>query len=288
MGPPLVGLAAVCWGLSGGIGGALLADGWSALLLALCRGSVGLLFALLWFGLRRESGGLGNLRLWLWSVIAGLGVAGNFTFYFFSIGEGSVAVAATLMYCAPIYVFLTAFALGKEASTPSKWGAIALAMVGIALLTGVDDPGSGGTTFLGIVSGLLSGLCYAVFIFAFRFAGNHGSPQATLLIAFAVLVILLAGPTPASQTTAVLTTPDWPLFLALGVLGAGLSFLLFVVGMRHTKPTVASMIALLEPVTAVLFGVALLDEALDGSQLVGLVLVLSTATALGVRSGAHA
>ncbi|MFU8831733.1 MAG: EamA family transporter, partial [Wenzhouxiangella sp.] len=98
LGTMFVVLAALCWGLSGGIGGILTAEGWSPVVISLYRGAIGLLFVLVWLALRPAGSGLGSRRLWFWSVIAGVGVAGNFSFYFLSIAEGSVAVAVTLMY----------------------------------------------------------------------------------------------------------------------------------------------------------------------------------------------
>lgn len=47
----LVILAALCWGLSGGIGGMLMAEGWGVFLVAFYRGAIGLLFVLAWLGL---------------------------------------------------------------------------------------------------------------------------------------------------------------------------------------------------------------------------------------------
>ena len=74
-------------------------------------------------------------------------------------------------------------------------------------------------------------MCYAIFIFGFKFATPHGSPQAILVIAFTVLITILIWPSDFNQAVAALNTPNWPFFLALGVFGAGLSFILYVVGM---------------------------------------------------------
>jgi uncharacterized membrane protein len=108
---PLVALAALCWGISGGIGGILMGDGWNAIVVSLYRGAIGLLFVLVWLALHPHGSGLANHRFCFWAAIAGLGVAGNFVFHFVSIAEGTVAVAATLMYCAPVFVYLLSFAL---------------------------------------------------------------------------------------------------------------------------------------------------------------------------------
>jgi drug/metabolite transporter, DME family len=230
---------------------------------------------------------LANRRLWFWSAIAGVGVAGNFTFYFVSIAEGSVAVAATLMYCAPVFVYLVSFTLKLERPTLFKWIAIAVVIVGVVLLTGIYEMGTGDVTPIAAGAGLLSGMSYTLFIFGFKYAAPHGSPQAILLIAFAVLATILIWLGDADQTMAVLRTPSWPLFVVLGVVGAGLSFILYIVGLKHTAPTVASIVAMVEPVTASLFGVVVLDETLVGLQILGMGLILTTVTTLSVYSSAR-
>ena len=277
-------LAALFWGLSGGIGGILTDEGWSPVMVSFYRGGIGLLFVLVWLALSPSNSGLKNRRLWFWSVIAGVGVAGNFAFYFVSISEGSVAVAATLMYCAPVFVYLISFVFKLEKPTLFKWIAIAMVMVGIVLLTQIYDIGTSGVTAIGVGAGLLSGLSYAIFIFGFKYAAPHGSPQAILVIAFAVLAIILIWPGDADQMVAALSTPDWPLFAALGVLGAGLSFVLYIIGLNHTAPAVASIVAMVEPVTASLFGVVVLSENLVAIQILGMLLILVTVTAMSVYS----
>ncbi|MDT8311489.1 MAG: DMT family transporter [Methylophaga sp.] len=277
-------MAALCWGLSAGIGAILMAEGWHPFVVSFYRGAIGLLFVLVWLGLRPQNSGLVDRRLWFWSVIAGLGVAGNFAFYFISIAEGSVAVSATLMYCAPVFVYLVSFTLRLETPTPAKWLAIAMVMLGIVLLTQIYDIGPSGISPVGVGAGLLAGLCYAIFIFGFKYAATHGSPQAILVIAFAVLASILFLPSNIEQVFAVPAMPDWPLFIILGVLGAGLSFVLYIVGLNYTAPAVASIVAMVEPVTASLFGVMVLDEALAGMQILGMGLILITVTALSVCS----
>ncbi len=283
----LVALAALFWGLSGGIGGILMAEGWDAFVVSFYRGAIGLVFVLVWLALRSRGSGLASRRLWAWSAIAGVGVAGNFAFYFVSISEGSVAVAATLMYCAPVFVYLVSFVLKLERPTPLKWVAIAVVMLGVVLLTRIYDIGPGGVTLIGAGAGLLSGLSYAVFIFGFKYAAPHGSPQAILVIAFSALVAILIWAGDAAQTVSVLNSPSWPLFAALGIFGAGLSFILYVVGLNHTAPAVASIVAMVEPVTASLFGVMVLGETLVGPQIFGVGLILVTVTVLSVSSSAR-
>lgn len=277
-------LAAFFWGLSGGIGGVLIAEGWDPLVVSFYRGAIGLVFVGAWSALNQQRSGLKDPRLWFWSVLAGIGIAGNFGFYFVSIDHGSIAVAATLMYTAPVFVYLISFILKIEPPTLMKWAAVVLVLVGIVLLTEVYDVEGGSVTRLAVGAGLLAALSYTLFIFGLKKAALHGSPQATLSIAFAVLALVLAWPAENSQLSTALTTSDWPLFAALGVLGAGVSFVLYVVGLKYTAPAIAAVIAMVEPVTASLFSVVVLSERLSLLQTLGMGLILFTVTALSVHS----
>lgn len=277
-------LAALCWGLSGGIGGMLVAEGWDPTVVSFYRGAIGLFFVMIWLGLRQRRSGLTKVRVWLWSIIAGLGVAGNFTFYFISISEGSIAVAATLMYCAPVFVYLISFALKLEEPNAGKWISIIMVMVGIVMLTRIYNIDAGGVTLVGIATGLLSGLSYALFIFGFKYAGPYGSPQAILVIAFAVLTGILVVLGDTAQIVGVPKSHSWPLFAILGLIGGGLSFIIYIVGLRNTAPAVASVVAMIEPVTASLFGVVVFQERLGGLQIFGMILILITVTGLSVSS----
>lgn len=279
-------LAALSWGLSGGIAGILIARGWDPFVVSFYRGAIGLVFVLVWLALRPHGSGLANHRLWFWSAIAGVGVAGNFTFYFVSITEGNVAVAATLMYCAPVFVYLISFVLRLEKPTALKGIAIVTVVIGIMLLTRIYEINASSITLIGVGAGLLSGLSYAVFIFGFKYAAPHGSPQAILVIAFTALVAMLIWPGETGRVVGTLSTSSWLMLAALGIFGAGLSFVLYIVGLNHTTPAIASIVAMVEPVTASLFGVMVLGESLVGSQVVGMTLIIVTVTALSVHSSA--
>jgi len=157
-------------------------------------------------------------------------------------------------------------------------------MLGVALLTGIYEIGADDVSLIAVGAGLLSGLCYTIFIFGFKYAARHDSPQAILVVAFTVLITVIIWLGDNEQILAVPGTPSWPLFAVLGVLGAGLSFILYILGLKDTAPAVASIVAMVEPVTASLFGVLVLNESLAVLQIIGMGLVLATVTALNVSS----
>lgn len=279
----LVMLAAICWGISGGIADILMNKGWDPIVISLYRGAIGFICFFSWFLFRFRQNWIISTRLYIWSLLAGVGVAGNFTFYFLSIQASSITVAATLMYTAPIFVLLFSFLLRIERSSWYKWGFITSVLTGIILLTGGYNTESISVSFLGATTGLASGLSYALFIFGFKNASAIGKPQTTLTIAFFSFCLILFLFTDNDEAAAVVTSSDLGWFLLLGIVGAGISFILYVIGIRWTSPATASMVAMVEPVTASLFSVLLIGDHLSTIQLLGMVLILVTITVLSVK-----
>ena len=279
----LVMLAAICWGISGVIADILMSNGWSPIVISFYRGAIGLLFFSVWLLLRFKENWIVSTRLYIWSVLAGVGVAGNFTFYFLSIQASSVAVAATLMYTAPVFVLIISFLLRLERSTWFKWGSIAGVLLGIILLTGAYNTDSISVSFLGTATGLAAALSYALFIFGFKKASEIGKLPFILTIAFLSFCIVLFLFADKKEAASVLTSHDIGWFLLLGIMGAGISFILYVFGIRTTTAATASMVAMIEPVTASLFGVLLLGDHLTIIQVLGMVVILTTITVLSVK-----
>ncbi|WP_077357100.1 DMT family transporter [Virgibacillus halodenitrificans] len=279
----LVMLAAICWGISGGIADILMTRGWNPIVISFYRGAIGFICFFAWFIFRFRENKSTSSRLYLWSIVAGIGVAGNFTLYFLSIESSSVAVAATLMYTAPVFVLLISFLLRIERSSWFKWGCIFSVLIGIILLTGTYNTNSGTVSFLGLAAGLSAGLSYTLFIFGFKNASSIGKTQTTLTLAFFSFCLILFLFVDKNEAATVLTSGDIGWFLLLGILGAGISFIFYVIGIRKTAPTTASMVAMVEPVTASLFGVLLLGDQLTLIQFFGMVIILATITILSVK-----
>ena len=287
VGISLVILAAICWGVSGGIADILMNKGWDPIVISLYRGVVGFVCFFSWFLLHFKQNWTSSSRLYVWSLLAGVGVAGNFTFYFLTIQASNVAVAATLMYTAPVFVLVISFLLRIERSTWFKWGCILGVLIGIIMLTGAYNTRSISVGYLGVASGLAAGLSYALFIFGFKNASSIGKPQTTLTIAFLTFCLILFLIADIDEAASVVTSKDIGWFLLLGILGAGISFIFYVIGIQWTAPTTASMVAMVEPVTASLFGFLVIGDHLSLIQLLGMALILITVIVLSVKKPPH-
>lgn len=284
MGVALVILAAFLWGVSGGIGAMLIERGWDPLVASFYRGAIGFVCFAAWWLARSATTRRPDWKAVFWSALAGLAVAGNFTFYFLSISHANVAVAVTLMYTAPIYVYLASLAIGSVRLTLGFVVAIASVLLGVALLT--ELVGSGrldGVSLAGAAAGIFAGMAYAVFLFSFQNAASRTSTVTVLGIAFLVFLLALAPFVDHGELMAVPLSGDVHLFLLLGLFGAGLSFLFYVLGLRSTPPIAVSLVAAVEPVTASLFGLLVLGQGLGAGQWLGMVVILVTVSAMSIR-----
>lgn len=283
VGVSLVIVAAICWGFSGGIANILMNNGWDPIVISLYRGAIGFVCFFTWFLLRFKQNWASSPHIYIWSSLAGVGVAGNFIFYFFTIQASSVAVASTLMYTAPVFVLVISFLLRIERPTWFKGACIFGVLIGIVMLTGAYNTKSLSVGFLGVASGLAAGLSYALFIFGFKNASSIAKPQTTLTIAFFTFCLILLFMADMDEVTSAMTSNDFDLFLLLGILGAGISFIFYVIGIQWTAPTTASMVAMVEPVTASLFGFLLIGDHLTIIQLLGIAIILVTVIVLSVK-----
>ncbi|MFN2381596.1 MAG: DMT family transporter [Guyparkeria sp.] len=284
MGIVLVMLAALLWGVSGGIAAILIERGWDPLVVSFYRGVVGFACFAAWWLARFAVIPFPGRRAILWSALAGLGVAGNFIFYFLAISQANVAVAVTLMYTAPIYVCLVSVAAGSVRLNPGFVVAIGAVLLGVALLTQlVGGENLAGLSFAGVAAGIAAGVSYAVFLFGFRNAALHTSPVEVLAVAFLVFMLVMAPLVDPGKIVAASLSDEAHLFLLLGLFGAGISFVFYVLGLRRAKPVAVALVAAVEPVTASLFGLAVLGQGLAPLQWLGMVVIITTVTALAVR-----
>lgn len=274
----LVMTAALFWGISGGISAFLMNQGHSPLVIAFYRGFISIPLFFVWAMFHmRASKGL-SARSLFWSFLAGLGVVGNFTFYMLSIEASSLPIAITLMYTAPIFVLLISLLVGIEHSNMFKWASVGLVVLGIALLTGAYDMDSSPTNLLGVSTGLLSGLSYTLFIFSFRNASKRMHTSIVLMFAFLAFSLTMFILMDTNEAFGVLSSHVVGWFILLGILGSGLSFTMYLFGLRRTVPSTAAVVAMVEPITAALIGLIVFGDRLSFIQFAGMAMILITIT----------
>jgi drug/metabolite transporter (DMT)-like permease len=186
----------------------------------------------------------------------------------------SSSLAGILVASAPIFTYLLAFALtGEQRANSTGLVGVAIGIVGVAMLLGVDADG-GSDALLGGLMVVTAAFGYAVAAWYLKRNLTGVEPVATVAGTqlVAALVLLPLGlthiPADAPGIDAIAS------ILTLGVVCTGFAFVIFHTLVATDGPARASLVGYIAPVFSIFYGVTLLDESFTGFTAAGLVLIL--------------
>lgn len=272
-------VGALLWGTGGIAGSALAGDGGLPMVtVAAYRLTVGggaLLLVLVLAGRLRRLARTGAVarRVLLTAVLA----AGYQAAYFVAVGRSSVSLATVVaLGAAPVLVAAATAALTRRLPSARTLVAVVLAVVGLVLLVGLSgggvDPVGGAVTALGAAA------AFAALTIVNRTGVPGLDPLLLTALAFLAGGLLLVPVAVLGGGAVVPSAPSaWWLVLYLGVVPTALAYAAYFTGLRAVPATTASLVALLEPLTAALLATVLLGERLGvGGVLGGLLLAAAT------------
>lgn len=197
------------------------------------------------------------------------------------------AVATVLNATVPMFTIVIAHLfLHDDRITSRRVFGLLVGFAGVLVLLHEDiatgfgafaDNAVSGLVLLGNAAVLLSSAFYGVSNVYAR-AKLRGVPpivQAFYTMLFADAVMWIVAPTVEAPFTLPVLGVTWVAIAWLGVLGAGISYLIFYYLLHTIGPTRISMVTYTIPVVGVALGVLLLDERLDWSLVLGTVLIVS-------------
>ncbi|HVL94245.1 MAG TPA: DMT family transporter [Solirubrobacteraceae bacterium] len=198
-------------------------------------------------------------------------------FLFITIGEQHISSALTgiLVSAAPIFTALIAARFDDDERPHGVATAgVAMGIVGVVLLFGVDLSGDGQAVAGGLMV-LLASVGYAVGSLYLKHRLRGAAPvgiAASTILAGALVTL------PFALLTLPARAPDMETIGSLVLLGAGgtgVAFAIYFTLIAEIGPGRASLVAYIAPGFAVLCGVTLLDEPLTVGAIVGLALILA-------------
>ena len=194
--------------------------------------------------------------------------------YFNAIEESSMAVAAILLYTAPIIVSLLSAVLFKEKITKIKIAALILTFIGCMLVTGIFESG-GRVSAKAILFGLGSGLGYALYTIFGKYALRKYKAETVTAYTFIVSAI---GVVPLSglhtRLPELMTVQGSVGSLCLGIFCCILPYILYTKGLESIEAGRASIIATLEPVVAAIIGTVVFREEMTLVKALGIIVVV--------------
>lgn len=279
--------AAILFGINGTVSKLALGSGLSAFDLVQLR-SLGSALVLMTFllltrpaTLRVRPRELGYLVL---VGIIGIGLVQ--WFYFVAIARLPVGIALLLEYLAPVLVVLWVRFVRRDAVRSRMWAALAMAVVGLAIVAQVWD----GLTLDGL--GMLAGLGAAAALATYYLSSERGmtirDPLSLAAWTFTAAALFWSAlrppwtfpwsalseavplPAPFDGSTAHL----WTLVVWIIVLGTVLPYAFVLVALSQLGSARTGLLGMAEPVMAGLVAWLILGEMLSGIQLIGAGLVL--------------
>jgi drug/metabolite transporter (DMT)-like permease len=212
--------------------------------------------------LTRERGTLAGLRVrdLRSSAVAGLFLAAHFAAWLPSLSMTTVAASIALVTTTPIWTALAARIAGVRLA-PQVWWGLVLAVLGAALIAGVDV-----TVSLRAVAGdglaLLGAIAAGGYVLAGARARERLATSAYTVVCYSVCAVVLAV---AAVIVGVPLTGfsarDWWLIAAITVVAQLLGHTLLNLVLSNVGPTVVSLAVLLEVPGSLIVALVLLQQA---------------------------
>jgi drug/metabolite transporter (DMT)-like permease len=232
-------------------------------------------------------------------VLYGLALAIFNSLWTLSVSLNGAAVSTVLAYCSAGFTALLGWWLLKERLDWAKLLAVALSLAGCVLVSGALDPAAWRVNLVGILTGILSGLLYAIYSLMGRSASQRGlNPWTTLIytFGFAAVFLLFFNLLGKGFLPGAIVQPADFLWLGTAWAGWGLLFLLaagptlagygaYNVSLTYLPSSVANLIVTMEPVFTTVIAFFLLGERLNAIQVGGSLLILGGVVFLRVYEG---
>ncbi len=215
-------------------------------------------------------------------LLLGQGVllALHWTAFFQAINVSNVAIGLLAFSSFPLFTAALEPLLLHQRPSRIQIVAAFLILVGIYLL--VPSFTLQNNTTLGVVWGVLSGAAFALLSVTNRWLGRTYSSQMISLYQDGIAAIVLLPIFFLTATTAFWTPRELLILLVLGGACTALAHTLFIASMRVITAQSASLLASLEPVWGIVFGVILLGAIPTASTLLGGAIILGATLLPGI------
>ncbi len=212
-------------------------------------------------------------REWLKFALYGLITSLHFLLFVAAFNFTTIAHALSLTYTAPIFVTLLSALFLREPVARRKYVGIAVAVIGVAILTSFQ-PQFSGRMLIGDLLAVGSAICYALYSVIGRSERNRYPLMTYAAVMYSTAALWLAPAVLANLTPSGYTWPAVLSVLALGIFPLALGHTLYNAALRHTHATYVNLIATQEVTGGIILGWLLLGEMPTVNSIIGAVVTL--------------
>lgn len=213
-------------------------------------------------------------------ILSGAAIGFNWILLFQAYKYTTISNATLSYYFAPVFVIIMSPIILKEKLTLRKTACITLSMVGLFLILNLSGMGSLGeyNHLKGIAFGLSAAVLYASVIMLNKFIKNLSGFETTLIqLSVAALVLLPTHILQGGFNLSAVSVKQWGLVFIVGIIHTGVVYFLYFSSIRELKGQSVAIISYIDPISAVVFSLIFLGEAISLPQVIGGILILGSA-----------
>lgn len=220
-----------------------------------------------------EVKGLGRELMLL--LLSGMAMGINWILLFEAYKYTTVAISTLSYYFAPVIVTAVCPFLFKEKMTKKQIICFLMSTLGLSLVIGITELGSGSNNAVGVAFGLGAACFYAAVILLNKSIKGIAGIQRTFLQFLSAIVILLPYVLlSGGMHLARLDVAGWVCLLVVGLIHTGVTYCLYFSSLKELPGQEAAILSYIDPLVAVIIGVLILGEPLTWQQLIGGSLIL--------------
>lgn len=195
-------------------------------------------------------------------------------------------VASTIHFMYPLAVALAMMCFFGERRSASLLAAVAISIAGAVLLSlGTDERACGGNFGLGLLAASLSVFTYGAYIVGVR-KTRAAALDSTVLTCYVMglgALFFLVGGSFAGGVRLECDGWAWMWILGLALPATAVSNMALVKAIGQIGPTLTAIFGALEPLTAVVIGIAVFGEPFTPAGAVGMLLIVAAVTLVVFR-----
>ncbi|MBQ8212777.1 MAG: EamA family transporter [Clostridia bacterium] len=208
-------------------------------------------------------------------AVSGIAMGTSWIFLYEAYDQIGVSLASLAYYCGPVIVMILSPLLFGEKLTKIKVCSFLVVLAGIFLVNGTAF--ENGKSVWGLVCGLLSAVCYALMvIFNKRVKHITGLENSMLQLFVAFVTVAIFVGFKQGYRMEIDVQSMIPIFV-LGLLNTGIGCYFYFSSIGKLPVQTVAICGYLEPLSAVIFSVIFLKEAMLPIQIIGAVLIIGGA-----------
>lgn len=248
-------------------------------MLAMARGVIGMAFLFVWVSVKKQriSGEAVRKNL-LVLILSGIALPFNWMLLFEAYNYTSVATATLCYYMAPIFLILVSPVLFKEKLTGKKMICVAVALLGMVMVSGVFDAGLAGISGVkGILLGLGAAVLYTTVMVLNRYLKDISAYDKTIMQLGLAAVVMLPYVFLTEDFSAItLDAMAIIMLLVVGVIHTGVAYACYFGSIGALPAQTVALFSYIDPVGAIILSALVLREPTSFWGILGAVLVLGS------------